>query len=593
MKKIEWKDINLGGKNSGNIKTKCPDCNPTRSNKADRSLSVNIDKGVALCHYCEAISIRDKVEFETQKKYVLPPQTWTNYTELSDRLVKYFEGRGIKQYVLKDMNITEEKYYQPRPQKEVNNIVFNYFEGDVLVNKKYRDAGKNFTQSKDGKPILYNINSAIFSNELYIVEGEIDVLSLIQIGIKNVVSVPNGANDNDQYWINSEPYLKDVKKFYIGVDNDEKGNAIAEKMAQRLGRYRCERINWVGKDANEDLIAGELEKSVKNTTSYPVSGTFTAKDLSEKMIDLYDKGLPPTIQVKNPTFERMNNIFKAMFGQLIVCTGIPSHGKSNFTEWYVINLLVENDYKASFFSPEHQPMELHQSTFVQKVIGKNYFFDMDGTPRVSKQEIQQYIDWADQKLYLTSPDDGGFATWDWIFEKFTEQIYSYGINIFVIDAFNKVEFTGKKTERENINWALSRLTSFAQAHNVLIVLVAHPTKMNRDGVMKMPDLYDVSGSADFRNQTHCGYAIHRVFDENDNWTVFKNLKVKYAFQGDIGSEIEFRWHKPSGRMYDKFMSPQTHNLLTEAPLPQLRMEPARSFIEPNHEFNNDNQDIPF
>lgn len=564
MNKINWQDIDLKGKRHGTTKVKCPACNHLRKDKADRSLSVNIDKGVAKCHYCEVVSFRDDIKTETERKYTLPAQTWQNYTNLSDKIVKYFESRKIQQFVLKDLNITEEKYYQPKPSKEVNNIVFNYFEGDVLVNKKYRDGAKNFTQSKDGKPILYNINSALFADELYIVEGEFDALSLIQIGIKNVVSVPNGANDNDAYWINSEPYLKDIKKFYIATDNDTKGNDLAEKMAQRLGRYRCERVNFQGKDANEDLISGVLETSIKNTTRYPVSGTFTALDLKEKLFELYNTGLPPTIQLKNPTFARLNKIYKSMFGQLTVGTGIPSHGKSNFTEWLVLNYLIENDYKASFFSPEHMPLELHQSTFVQKVIGKNYFHDVDGIPRVSRSEIDQYIEWAKEKLYLTCPENGRFANWDWIFEKFNEQLFIFGVNIFVIDAWNKVEHTGNRSNIENINHVLSRLTQFAQANNVLIILIVHPTKMQKEnGIYARPTLYDCSGSADFRNQTHCGYSIYRYFQDenNDGHTVFTNLKTKYTFQGEIGAEVEFYYHAPSGRYYDKLMKPQTENLL--------------------------------
>ena len=73
-----------------------------------------------------------------------------------------------------------------------------------MVNKKYRDAEKNFTLSKDGKPMFYNINNIIGKETAYIVEGEFDVLALYEIGIKNAISVPNGANDNDNYWINSE-----------------------------------------------------------------------------------------------------------------------------------------------------------------------------------------------------------------------------------------------------------------------------------------------------------------------------------------------------------------------------------------------------
>jgi len=386
-------------------------------------------------------------------------------------------------------------------------------------------------------------------------------MALYEIGIKNVVSLPSGANDNDNYWINSEKYLTDIKKFFIATDNDTSGNIVAEKIAQRLGRYRCERIVFDGKDANNDLIDGVLEKTIYNRKKYPVSGSFTTEDLLDKMMDLYNSGLPNCIELKNKSFGKLNDVFKLMFGHLVIGTGIPSHGKSNYTEWLVLNYLLENDIKASFFSPEHQPMELHMSTFVQKVIGKNYFFDIDGTPRCTKLEVMQFHEWANQKLYLTSPENGEFANWDWIFEKFKEQIFSFGINIFVVDAWNKVEFSGNRTERENITRTLSRLTQFAQQNNVLIIVIAHPTKMKKEnGVYEKPSLYDVSGSADFRNQAHDGFCIYRYFGD-ESYTTFTNLKTKYSFQGEIGAIIEYDYHKPSGRYFPRGDVPQDYNLL--------------------------------
>jgi twinkle protein len=56
--------------------------------------------------------------------------------------------------------------------------------------------------------------------------------------------------------------LRDIKKFYIGTDNDEKGDDVAEKIAQRLGRYRCERIVFEGKDAYDDLINEVLNETI-------------------------------------------------------------------------------------------------------------------------------------------------------------------------------------------------------------------------------------------------------------------------------------------------------------------------------------------
>lgn len=606
----KW-DLIQSNKNNGTAKLKCPVCTPTRKNKTDKSLFVNFNNGTAKCFNdgCNALFFRDSIEKSiAQNNYTLPVQTWKNYTKLSDKLVKWCEEtRKIKQYTLNNFQITEEKYYQPATQKEENNIVFNYFEGDVLVNKKYRSGSKKFTQSKNGKPIFYNINSIIGQEECYIVEGEFDVLALYEIGIKNVISVPNGANDNDNYWLNSEKYLKDIKRFYIATDNDESGNNVAEKIAQRLGRWRCQRVLFFGKDANEDLINGNLEKSIYNVKKYPVSGTFSVSDLYDNILELYDKGLPDTLYPKQNWFGRLKENYSVMRGHLITGTGIPSHGKSNFTEWYVLNLLFDYNLKVSFFSPEHSPMALHQSTFIQKVTGRSFWKDYDNLPRITKEEIAKYHDWANEKIYLTSPDNGEVANWDWLLDKFKEQMVNFGIDIFVIDAFNKVELTGKDTLKE-ISRVLTKLTAFAQANNVIIFLIAHPTKMkkNEAGIYDTPSLYDVSGSADFRNQTHDGFCVYRYFANEsgqEDFTRIINLKTKFSFQGNIGEFEDFNYHIPSGRYYAKGTEAPTFNLinffnkkqeLEEAkfvqeltPFPIIN--PVDAFGEPY----NEKDDVPF
>ena len=57
-------------------------------------------------------------------------------------------------------------------------------------------------------------------------------------------------------------------------------------------------------------------------------------------------------------------------------------------------------------------------------------------------------------------------------------MYSFGIDIFVIDAFNKV-LLPKGNKLEEINIVLTKLTHFAQSNNVIVFLVAHPTKMQK------------------------------------------------------------------------------------------------------------------
>lgn len=602
MRNIHNWELIITNKTSGTAKVKCPVCGPERKNKADKSLYVNFNSGVAKCFHCEGLFFKDSIQKAVEREnFTLPVQTWKNYTNLSDKIVKYFEGRKINQYTLNALDVSEELYYQPQLQKEVNNIVFNYFEGDVLVNKKYRSGNKKFTQSKNAKSIFYNINSIIGKDEAYIVEGEIDVLSLFEIGIKNVISVPNGANDNDNYWINSEKYIKDIKKFYIATDNDEKGDEVAEKIAQRLGRFRCERVVFEGKDANDDLISGVLEKSIYNTSKYPVAGTFKVSDCYEDILNLYDNGLPETIYPKNKCFGNLKDIFSVMRGHLITGTGIPSHGKSNFTEWYVLNLIKDYKMKASFFSPEHHPFSLHHTTFIEKSVGRNFWKDNKDCSRVSKLEIAKYHDWAEEKIYLTGTENGEFPTWDWLFEKFKEQLFSYGIDIFVIDAFNKLAFSGNQNRLQQINEVLTKLTMFAQMNNVIIFLVAHPTKMQKDtsGLYASPTLYDVSGSSDFRNQTHDGFSIYRFFgdEENDPKTVFENLKTKMKFQGEIGGQVEFDYHLPSGRYFVKDEEPPTFAIWDDLEIKETEKEKTIITATPEEAFevyvSNDDDIIPF
>ena len=79
-----------------------------------------------------------------------------------------------------------------------------------------------------------------------------------------------------------------------------------------------------------------------------------------------------TVKPKGIDFAEFNKIFSILMGQLTIVTGIPSHGKSNWLEWYLMNLIDDNDLKASFYSPEHLPMKLHHSQLAEKVIGKPF-----------------------------------------------------------------------------------------------------------------------------------------------------------------------------------------------------------------------------
>lgn len=589
---IKWDSLQFK-KHNGVEALRCPACDETRSDKTNKSLKVKHNEGFGNCFYCEAYTIRDIQENNVKKDYTLPSQEWKNYTSLPDKLVQWvWKERMISQTTLNQFGITQEEVYFPQIQKKQNAIVFNYFEGETLVNKKYRgvikqgeETKKAFTQHQNGKPIFYNINAIIGQNEVYIVEGEFDVLAFYEVDIKNVISLPNGANDNDDFWINSERYLKDVKKFIIATDNDDKGILVREKIAQRLGRFRCVYLEFKKKDANDDLKAGELIKTIKNERRFNIGGTFTSKDLLNETLRLYNDGLPKTIKPKSEMFKGFNEIFSIMMGQLTVVTGIPSHGKSSFVDWYALNLVNDYDYKVSIYSPEHNPLQLYNSKYASLTIGKPFW----GNGRMSDTEVLSYTEWSQEKLYFTTAEDKITPDWDWLFEKFKEQMFNYGINIFIIDAWNKVLMPKGMNGKDAIDQVLTRITTFCIQNNVHIFLVAHPTKMKKDektGKYEIPDLYSVSGSADFRNQTHNGLCVYREFgnDNEEGYTMVYNLKTKYDFQGTITAGCKFNWNNNNRRFYTDG-SESNFNLINKN---LHKVEEISFSISPNTEF-----DCPF
>lgn len=587
--------IQVRGNHSGFKKTTCPVCSENRKKKKDPCLAVWFDTGFAKCYNCGVLSFKEESTFKSEKKhYTVLDNKWKNYTNLSDKLVKFiWSERMISQNTLNQFGITEEKQYQPAQQKEMNNIVFNYFEGENLVNKKYRSPRKDFTQVKGGKPILYNINSIIGEDTAYICEGEFDVLALYEIGIKNAVSLPNGANDNDEYWINSEAYLKDIKTFIIATDNDQKGIEIRDKIAQRLGRYRCKYIEFKGKDANDDLKTGDLLNSIQNKKHFNIGGTYTAFDMLDNILRLHEQGVPDTISPKKACFGDLKKNFSIMMGQLTTLTGIPSHGKSSFLDWYLLNLVQEYGFKASIYSPEHMPLEMYISKHIRLAIGKPFY----GENKVTDTDIYRYTNWSNEKIYYTTQEQNDTGDWDWLFNKMTEQLFTYGINIFVIDAWNKVSMPKGMGGKEGIDAILTRLTMFCQRNNVHIFLVAHPTKMKKQeksDSYEMPTLYDVSGSSDFKNQTHNGGTVYRVWENKEKgesgYTLFSNQKTKFDFQGEIGSLVKFNYHIPTGRYYVDGSIPDNFDLTlygNDTEIQEVNEEVTFN-LKPNEDF-----DCPF
>jgi twinkle protein len=187
----------------------------------------------------------------------------------------------------------------------------------------------------------------------------------------------------------------------------------------------------------------------------------------------------------------------------------------------------------------------HFAKICSKITGKEFKANYISTNEF--EETFEYI--KDNYFFIYPEEDMSFTS---IIEKAKYLVKKRGIKILVIDPYNKIEHLKEKGENETeyISRFLDRLVTFARTYNVLVFLVAHPRKMQKDatGKHEVPSLYDINGSANFYNKCDYGISIYRMHSENE--VHVQVLKVKFKHLGD-GGDIQMRYNYRNGR-YEKF-----------------------------------------
>ena len=555
--------VDIRHRTSGVIKTICNQCLPTRHNKRDRSLRVNIDTGHCHCYHCGAdfyvpddTEEREKAERQAARKRraaaVVPqhfqrPVFDASKTTLSDATERWLvETRCIPQSVIAELRITEQEEFMPQFGAKERCVCFNYFEGGQLVNTKFRSGKKHFKMVQGAELIPYNIDSLIGQTSCIIHEGELDAASSIAAGFKGVISVPAGANSNLS-WLDRfmETHFEDLEEIIIAVDTDSAGIRLRDELVNRLGAERCRVVAYGPdcKDANEHLVKYGLESlriAIEQAVEVPLEGIFTAADLHGDLRALFDNGFGPGAETG---WEEMDKICTYERRRNIIVTGTPGAGKSEWVDELVLRLCLRHQWKIGFFSPENIPIVYHLRKLIEKLTGHR-FQNGCGMTEGLLARSEEFL--AENVSHISLK---GNATPDRVLAKARELVVRRGCRIFVFDPLNRFDHEPApgQTETQYISNLLNKFTEFATQYNCLLILVAHPRKMNRNpttGATPRVEMYDINGSADFYNKADYGIVVER--DKVIGITRVYVDKVKFKHLG-VGGVATFVYDPVNGR----------------------------------------------
>ena len=577
-KKLEEKGINIADRDytkEDPQKMFCPKCKKDRKkHKNNKPLAVYWKDCYAKCFNCGDCFFFGKTQklndgqppdmqpMKQKSKDYKKPGKLANEEPLDNNMRRWFEDRGIPVEVAEAEGVFKASRKMPQTEKVESCIVFPYTVEGELMNRKYRDGAKNFMLESGAKLVPWRIDSIRDTAECIITEGEMDALSFLVAGYDNVVSVPNGAQKNLRYLDDFiETHFENKSRIYIASDTDAKGLELRNELVRRFGEEKC-RIVTYGKDckdANELLMsqgAEALRHAIAEAKEVPLEGIFTAEDVKDELLALFEKGLQ-----KGATLDMgdLDDLLSLEVGRLMIVTGIPGDGKSEFLDEMAVRFSLKYDWRCAWFSPENFPVTLHHPKLIEKLIGKRF---MKGL--MKPMEFESAIGYLSHNFFDILPEEGYRV--DTILEKAEALVRRKGIRVFILAPYNCLEHqipTGQ-SETQYISEFLEKLRSFARRRQVLVVLAAHPTKMKRDPLTKqfpVPTMYDISGSAAFFNKADFGIAIER--DRTRGVTRVHVQKVKFRHLGQPGV-ASFQYNTCCGR-FTPMQESKTPDLPDEDP----------------------------
>ena len=279
----------------------------------------------------------------------------------------------------------------------------------------------------------------------------------------------------------------------------------------------------------------------------PAPTLTTFNDISANITDFHAN--PNAYKGKSTGSAKLDEYVTLKEGGLVVITGIPSSGKSELLDQIMLNTIAIHDWHWSVFSPENWPLESHFSKLAEKWSGCPWC-NQGCTSGITASEVKDAMLVLSESItFLDTPDDTGMTV-EKLIEACKMSDEKSTTNALLLDPWNELDaaMPSGMSETMYINAVLSRLRNYGRKHKILIVIVAHPTKLRKNddtGQYPVPTPYDINGSAAWRNKGDVCISVWRDYSLNDGVVQVHVQKVRNKMLGKLGM-VELHWMWSTG-----------------------------------------------
>lgn len=494
----------------------CPYCRPRPENRNTYSFSINMNSGKFKCLRASCgvsgnmvtlskdfdFSLGSDIdEYYRQKKRYRKFRKSEKPIEPKPEAIQYLESRGISEAVAKEYEITVQT---GRP----NILVFPFYdEQGKLRFIKYRktdfdpekDKNKEWCES-NCKPILFGMKQCKGFERCILCEGQVDSLSVAEAGIRNVLSVPNGAKGFT--WI---PYcwnwINKFSEIVVFGDYEKDHITLLDELSRRL-KITVKHVredDYKGcKDANEILVKfgkEQVRACIENAVPVPIKQVIQLSDV---------KNIDPFKLEKLPTgLSQLDRLLYGgiPFGGVVLITGQAGEGKSTLASQIVVNAIYHG-YKCFAYSgelPDHQ----FKAWIDFQIAGRNRITEYsnkwgDRNYRLSDTNRGMISDWYNGKCFLYDNAAIGDDEQQSLLEITEGVIMQYGARVVLLDnLMTALDLEpGKAFDKyDKQSLFVKKLARMGRRNDALILLVAHKRKNG----FSANENDEISGSSDISN----------------------------------------------------------------------------------------------
>ncbi len=349
---------------------------------------------------------------------------------------------------------------------------------------------------------------------LIFVEGEKDVLSLYEAGYSRGVSVANGGGEDVRRTLAPfREWIDAVDDIVICGDADYAGRLLQMRLLYLFrDRARLATLPEGCKDISDVLVQHGVEevcrviREAKPVTPENLVRPLTiAQQIRQNLRGCYDRGYSCGYGVD---FDRHLMFWDR--GGLMVLTGYPGDGKSDFLYDLAAHLMASQHKRFTFASLEQPDNADAMAGVIRRLVGR---LDMS---LYTDEQLDPYIRFLDQ--YMNCFDiEGGDPSVLEIIDACTRNLRQFHPDFLVVDNYARLrrDTVEDQNETEFIRQLLVALQDWGLRHHVWVIVVAHPRKPQDSASAQQADATAVSGSAHWFNLADLGVTVKRVMQGDD------------------------------------------------------------------------------